>query len=130
MHKTLISALILMASVTSTNNLTKVDAQKPKVNCAKATNTVEMKYCSQQSYQKADEKLNQGYKKVISTISGEQKQLLVTAQQEWIKFRDNNCNFETYLSRGGTGYEIFRNGCLERLTKQRTKDLQEYLSSR
>lgn len=130
MHKTLISALILAASVTSTNSLTRVDAQNPKVNCAKATNTVEMKYCSQQSYQKADEKLNQGYKKVISTISGEQKQLLVSAQQEWMKFRDNNCNFETYASRGGTGYEIFRNGCLERLTKQRTKDLQEYLSSR
>jgi uncharacterized protein YecT (DUF1311 family) len=37
---------------------------------------------------------------------------------------------EVYQNRGGTGYEIFRNGCLERLTKQRTKDLRDYLSYR
>ncbi|BCX09004.1 MAG: hypothetical protein KatS3mg066_2863 [Fischerella sp.] len=30
----------------------------------------------------------------------------------------------------GTGYEIFRNQCLERLTKQRTKDLENYLQLR
>ena len=101
-----------------------------RVNCSNAQTTVEMKYCSQQSYQTVDKQLNQVYQQVISSIKGEQKQLLTTAQQAWIKFRDNNCNFETYLNRGGTGYEIFRNGCLERLTKQRTKDLRDYLSNR
>ncbi|KYC42452.1 hypothetical protein WA1_21035 [Scytonema hofmannii PCC 7110] len=130
MDKRLISVLVLTASVASTNNFTEVFAQTPKIDCAKAVTTPEMKYCSQQSYQKADQKLNLAYQKAIATINGEQKRLLVTAQQEWIKFRDNNCNFETYGSRGGTGYEIFRNGCLERLTKQRTKDLKEYISSR
>ncbi len=101
-----------------------------RINCSQAQSTPELKYCSQQSYQAADKKLNQAYQQVISSIRGEQKQLLTTAQQAWIKFRDNNCNFETYLNRGGTGYEIFRNGCLERLTTQRTKDLQDYLSNR
>ena len=101
-----------------------------RVNCSNAQTTVEMKYCSQQSYQTVDKQLNQVYQQVISSIKGEQKQLLTTAQQAWIKFRDNNCNFETYLNRGGTGYEIFRNGCLERLTQQRTKDLRDYLSNR
>ena len=101
-----------------------------RVNCSNAQTTVEMKYCSQQSYQTVDKQLNQVYQQVISSIKGEQKQLLTTAQQVWIKFRDNNCNFETYLNRGGTGYEIFRNGCLERLTQQRTKDLRDYLSNR
>jgi uncharacterized protein YecT (DUF1311 family) len=105
-----------------------VNAQKPKINCANASTTVELKYCSQLSYAAADKKLNQVYKQVISTTKGEQKQLLVSGQTAWIKFRDNNCDFEVYPSRGGTGYEIFRNGCLERLTQQRTKDLQDYLS--
>ncbi len=82
------------------------------------------------SLQAADKKLNQVYQQVVSSLSSEAKQLLTTGQQSWIKFRDNNCNFEVYSSRGGTGYEVFRNGCLERLTKQRTKDLQDYLSSR
>jgi len=102
----------------------------PKVDCAKANNTVEMKYCSQLSYQAADRQLNQVYKKVLFTTKGEPRQLLVTGQQAWIKFRDNNCDFEVYQSRGGTGHEIFRNGCLEKLTKQRTQDLQDYLTSK
>lgn len=101
-----------------------------RIDCAKAQTTPELKFCSQQSYQTADKQLNQVYQQVTSSIRGEQKQLLITAQQAWIKFRDNNCNFEVYPSRGGTGYEIFRNGCLERLTKQRTKDLQDYRSNR
>nr|WP_238178530.1 lysozyme inhibitor LprI family protein [Calothrix sp. 336/3] len=103
-------------------------AQTPKVDCKKAVTTVELKFCSQQSYAAADKKLNTVYQQVLKNIKGEQKQLLVTGQQAWIKFRDNNCNFEVYPSRGGTGYEIFRNGCLERLTKQRSQDLQNYLN--
>ncbi|MBA3921630.1 MAG: DUF1311 domain-containing protein [Nostocaceae cyanobacterium] len=102
----------------------------PKVDCAKANNTVEMKYCSQLSYQATDRQLNQVYRKVLATTQGTPRQLLVTGQQAWIKFRDNNCDFEVYQSRGGTGYEIFRNGCLEKLTKQRTQDLQDYLTSK
>lgn len=112
--------------ITVTNNF----AIAQRVDCSNAQTTVEMKYCSQQYYQAADKQLNQAYQKVISSIKGEQKGLLTTAQQAWIRFRDNNCNFEVYPNRGGTGYEIFRNGCLERLTKQRTKDLQDYLSNR
>ena len=101
-----------------------------RIDCSKANDTVTMKYCSQQSYQAADKQLNQVYQQVISNLKSEARQLLTTAQQAWIKFRDHNCDFEVYESRGGTGYEIFRNGCLERVTKQRTKDLRDYLSSR
>jgi uncharacterized protein YecT (DUF1311 family) len=131
--KKVIIAIILVASLMplvqssdSASATGKTIAQK--IDCAKATTTPELKYCSQQSYQAADKKLNQVYKQVISRINAQQKRLLITGQQAWIKFRDNNCDFETYGSRGGTGYEIFRNGCLERLTEQRTKDLQAYLS--
>ncbi len=101
-----------------------------KIDCSQANNTTELKYCSLKTYQAADKKLNQVYQKVIARVDGEQQQILITAQQAWINFRDRNCNFETYRSRGGTGYEIFRNGCLERLTQQRTTDLEKYLSLR
>ncbi|GAB1544347.1 lysozyme inhibitor LprI family protein [Scytonema sp. NUACC21] len=104
------------------------EAVAQKINCSKAVTTPELKYCSQLSYQTADRRLNEVYKKVTSNLLKEQKQILTAAQQAWIKFRDGNCNFETYSSRDGTGYEIFRNGCLERLTKQRTKDLEDFLS--
>ena len=135
MQKTLIGTLILtsMAPLSILGIPALATAQEivaQKIDCNKAGTTVEMKYCSQQSYQAADRRLNQVYKKVISTLNSEQKQILTAAQQIWIKFRDRNCDFEVYGNRGGTGYEIFRNGCLERLTTQRTKDLQDYLSSR
>ncbi|GAX41337.1 hypothetical protein NIES4075_23070 [Tolypothrix sp. NIES-4075] len=132
MYKQLISTFVLVAiAPLSTLVISPPSiAQRQTINCSKATSTPELKFCSQQSYQAADRKLNQVYQQVVSSLSSEAKQLLVTGQQSWIKFRDNNCNFEVYSSRGGTGYEIFRNGCLERLTKQRTKDLQDYLSSR
>ncbi|MFB2772725.1 lysozyme inhibitor LprI family protein [Pelatocladus sp. BLCC-F211] len=105
-------------------------AQKPTINCSQATTTPELKYCSQQSYAAADKKLNQTYQKVLVNIQREPKQLLTKGQQAWIVFRDNACDFEVYESRGGTGYEIFRNQCLERLTKQRTQDLENYLQLR
>jgi uncharacterized protein YecT (DUF1311 family) len=122
----LFSILVIPNLITSQ----EANAQKPRIDCSKATTTPELKFCSQQSYAAADKKLNQVYQKVTSNLKGEPRQLLTTGQQAWIKFRDNNCNFEVYDSRGGTGYEIFRNGCLERLTKQRTKDLEDYLSNR
>jgi uncharacterized protein YecT (DUF1311 family) len=128
MYRNLITTFVLAASILPLG--TFVNAQNPKINCSTAKTTVEMKYCSQQSYAAADRQLNQVYKQVQSTLKGEQKQLLTSGQQAWIKFRDNNCDFEVYPSRGGTGYEIFRNGCLERLTKQRTKDLKDYQSNR
>lgn len=106
------------------------EAIAQKIDCSKANSTTELKYCSLKNYQAADKKLNQVYQKIIGLVSGEQQQILITAQQAWIKFRDRNCNFESYRSRNGTGYEIFRNGCLERLTQQRTTDLEKYLSLR
>jgi uncharacterized protein YecT (DUF1311 family) len=137
MYKRLISTFVLVAIaplsilvISTSITAQQVIAQRQTINCSKATTTPELKFCSQQSYQAADRKLNQIYQQVTSSLESEPKQLLITGQQSWIKFRDNNCNFEVYNSRGGTGYEIFRNGCLERLTKQRTKDLQDYLSSR
>lgn len=135
MHKRLISTL-LMTTIAPLSILgipalaTAQEIVAQKIDCKKALTTPEMKYCSQQSYQAADRQLNQVYQKVISNLNGEQKEILTAAQQTWIKFRDRNYDFEVYGNRGGTGYEIFRNGCLERLTTQRTKDLQNYLSSR
>ncbi|WP_166482716.1 lysozyme inhibitor LprI family protein [Scytonema sp. UIC 10036] len=106
-------ASLSFAAISTPSAAQEIVAQR--VNCNKAVTTPELKYCSQLSYQAADKRLNEVYKKVTSSLINEQRQIFVSAQQAWIKFRDNNCNFETYGSRDGTGYEIFRNGCLERL---------------
>jgi uncharacterized protein YecT (DUF1311 family) len=133
LNRILVVGAVVLLSIVMTPLLTTsspVMAQRPRIDCSKATSNTEIKFCSQESYAAADKQLNQAYQIVLKGVQGEQRQLLITGQQNWIRFRDNNCNFEVFASRGGTGYEIFRNGCLERLTKQRTKDLQNYLKNR
>lgn len=95
-------------------------------NCQGSTN-IEIQRCLRLNYEAADRRLNEVYKQVTSRLSREERSLLSEAQQGWIKLRDKNCEFEVYRSRGGTGYRGFLNECLERMTKQRTGELEKYL---
>jgi uncharacterized protein YecT (DUF1311 family) len=97
-----------------------------KINCVNPGSNVEYKECAYRAYQAADKKLNQVYKPIFSSLTGKEKQHLVNAQSNWIKFRDANCDFEVYQSRDGTGYSGFLSNCLERMTKARTQELQEW----
>ncbi|BAY63363.1 hypothetical protein NIES22_34500 [Calothrix brevissima NIES-22] len=100
-----------------------------KLNCNNAQTQVEINQCAQLSYQNADKKLNQVYKKLLPTLSSSRKQKLITAQQAWIKFRDTSCEFERSQYEGGTIAPSIYVGCLERITQQRTQQLQDYLNS-
>lgn len=101
-----------------------------RVDCKNANNTVEINYCAGESYKAADRRLNDVYRQLSSTMRGEQKSKLIETQETWIQYRDRNCSFETFGSRGGTGYSAFLSGCLERMTKQRTADFQRFMSER
>jgi uncharacterized protein YecT (DUF1311 family) len=101
-----------------------------QIDCQKATTTNDMKFCAEQSYKAADKRLNEVYQKVLSGETGEQKKLLIEAEEMWIKFRDDSCRFEITVSPDGREYPIFLNGCLEKLTRYRTADLEKYLSQR
>ncbi len=98
-----------------------------QVNCNNLSSNVEIKECIRLRYEAADQRLNQVYQQIIPTLSSEERALLVEAQRGWIQLRDNNCEFEVYRSRGGTGHRGFLNECLERMTKQRTAELENYL---
>lgn len=101
-----------------------------KIDCNNANSTPEINYCAGESYKAADRRLNQVYRQLSSSVSGEQKSKLINAQQTWIQYRDRNCTFETFGNRGGTGYSTFIMGCLERMTKQRTADFERFMSDR
>jgi uncharacterized protein YecT (DUF1311 family) len=83
--------------------------------------------CIHLRYKAADQRLNDVYKQLIAKLNGAEKALLSESQLEWIKQRDKICKFEVYKNRGGTGYGAFLNHCLERMTKQRTAELEKYL---
>ncbi|MBW4494527.1 MAG: DUF1311 domain-containing protein [Oscillatoria princeps RMCB-10] len=73
------------------------------------------------SYQEADRRLNEVYKQLRSKLAGARQTKLESAQLAWIKFRDQNCRFESTQARAG------ENLCLTRLTEQRTGELQNFL---
>ena len=101
-------------------------AQSP--NCNNPQTQSAMNVCAGLSYQQADKNLNQVYRRLIPTLGASQRQKLVTAQQAWIKFRDTSCTFEKSQFEGGTIAPMIYSNCLTDLTKQRTKQLESYLS--
>ncbi|MEZ2224727.1 lysozyme inhibitor LprI family protein [Microcoleus sp.] len=96
-------------------------------NCNNTRSDIEIKECIRLRYEAAARRLNDVYKQLLSKLSREERSLLAEEQQRWIQLQDKNCEFEVYESRGASGYRGFLNQCLERMTKQRTAELESYL---
>ncbi|MGB3265479.1 MAG: lysozyme inhibitor LprI family protein [Microcoleus sp.] len=121
---------IVLATILATASIFARSGQSviaQQINCDRPQGDVEVRACIRLRYELADERLNDVYKQLIAKLSKEEKALLAEAQLGWIKVRDNTCEFEVYQNRGGTGYRGFLNECLERITKQRTAELEKYL---
>ena len=100
--------------------------QKKQDPCANAQSTAEMRDCAGREYKKVDDELNRVYRQLMSRLDDEgHKGALKAAQQVWIKYRDANCDFESYLNRGGTIEPVVRYNCLTWMTESRTKELRE-----
>lgn len=128
---------LISASVLCTHAL--VSAQNPpsgnnqpiniKVDCRNPKTQFDMNLCASQSARAADRQLNQTYQKAIAKFKGTpQEKQLVEAQASWIKFRDADCAFSRDRFKGGSMAPMVYAGCVDRLTQQRTKQLQDYLT--
>lgn len=119
----LLAAGFLLPSQAS-NNRVQI-AQQP--NCKNPQTTLDMNMCSRQEFQDADRKLNQVYQQLQAKISSKQKQRLTAAQRTWIKFRDENCDYEAGKFEGGSLAASTYGYCRARVTQERIKDLEGYL---
>ena len=99
-------------------------------NCSNPLSNVEYKECIRLRYEAADKRLNQVYQQLIPKLSRKERSVLYQQQIKWINSRDKSCESEVYGNRGGSGYRGFLNECLERKTKQRTAELENYLRKR
>jgi len=99
-------------------------------NCSNPQSNVEYQRCARLRYEAADKRLNQVYQQLVAKLSRKERSVLYQEQIKWIKSRDKNCELEVYGNRGGSGYRGFLNECLERKTKQRTAELENYLRKR
>jgi len=129
-----VGLLIVISSSPSRAENINLKAENPvkiaqNSSCPGST-TVEQVRCARLNYEAADRRLNQAYQQVTASINRDQKTVLIAAQQAWIGFRDKSCEFETYANRRGSGYRVFLNQCLERVTRSRTAELESYLRER
>ena len=95
-----------------------------------AQTTLEMNEQAEKRYKKADAELNSVYKQLIAISDKKDKSLLIKTQENWIKFRDSNCEFVASEVEGGTMHTSVQIGCLEETTKARVKDLKKILKRR
>ena len=92
-----------------------------------AQTQAEMNQTAKKDFELADAELNKVYKEVMKLLSEKEKQLLIKAQRDWIKFRDSHCEFEANEYEGGSIQPLIYSSCLTERTKDRIKDLKSIL---
>lgn len=75
------------------------------------------------SYTKVDAELNTTYNKLLKTLSAKERKLLITAQKNWIAFRDAHCAFEVEEFDGGSMQPLLLITCKEECTRNRIEEL-------
>lgn len=104
-----------------------VDAIAQRDPCDSATNQQQINACTQQKAQAADRQLNQTYKRLIAGLNQQQRASFDKSQFAWIKYKDATCAYEKSRFTGGSIAPSVYSMCLERVTRQRTADLENYL---
>ena len=92
--------------------------------CEKADTRSALFQCAYQAAKESDSKLNAVYRQVISGLSAKEQAGLVKTQLAWIKYQDGSC--EPFLDPAKYRHEtaIQYWDCIDRLTKQRTSELE------
>ena len=82
------------------------------------------------AYQKADSQMTIVYKKVMKKLTDpKQKQALIQAQRNWIKYKEAHCKAIADLYEGGSMRGMVYSNCLETLTNERKRNLETYFEN-
>jgi uncharacterized protein YecT (DUF1311 family) len=104
-------------------------AMADDLDCKNPQDQQSMNFCAEKDYQAADKKLNAVYKNIVTALGDDSYVIkLKTAERAWMTFRDAQCTFETAENEGGSIHPMVYSGCEARLTNERTKELQSYLT--
>lgn len=91
---------------------------------ASAQTQLEMNERAGSGLRQAEARMDAVYAKVLARISNAGKENLQSAQETWLRFRDQECEFETMGTKGGSIHPMVVAECRRRLTDQRIKDLE------
>lgn len=81
-------------------------------------------------FKKADAELNKVYKQLMIILDKNEKQLLIQAEKDWLKFRDSHCRFDASQYEGGSIQPLIYSTCLEELTKKRIIEIKASIKAR
>jgi len=85
--------------------------------------TSNMIECFVTESKRQDIRINNAYKELMNQVSPQRKKQLETAQDAWITYRDENCEFY-YDPDGGTIARLSANDCFVSATATRAKELE------
>jgi|WetSurMetagenome_2_1015567.scaffolds.fasta_scaffold263379_2 uncharacterized protein YecT (DUF1311 family) len=92
--------------------------------CRNAMDQASMNRCAGDDYRAADRELNAAYRRLMGELRDTGlRNKLRSAQRAWIQFRDRKCRFETANNEGGSIHPLVYDMCLTRLTRARTREL-------
>lgn len=91
---------------------------------ASAQTQLEMNERAGNGLRQAEARMDAVYAKVLGRISDAGREYLTSAQETWRHFRDQECEFETMGTKGGSIHPMVVAECRRRLTDQRIKDLE------
>lgn len=93
--------------------------------CRDPQSQAEMNMCAREKFKAADAELNRVYNRLVSKLGDDegQRDKLKTAETAWLKYRDDNCEYEASFYDGGSMRPLILSSCFERMTKARTAEL-------
>ena len=102
--------------------------------CENASSNIEIGFCTQAAYEKADKELNAIWPKVLAYIDTQGdyvpadalkawKADIIAAQRSWVAFKESDCAAVEYEWWGGSGAGIAETSCLYGHTADRVADL-------
>ena len=118
----------IIADIAKREKTTPAEVKEALEQGCSSGNTALMRQCGYYHWVGADIQLNQTYRKLqhkLGKSSATAK--LAAAERAWVTFRDATCDYETEGWGNGSGRSVVYQGCLQTLTEERNKKLQEYL---
>jgi uncharacterized protein YecT (DUF1311 family) len=91
--------------------------------CAGPATTVDLVNCLSRAGDASDAEMNSLYETIKKRLDVSEISQLTEAQRLWIKYREANCSAERSSYGLGTGAYLAYLGCLEVMTRERTKEL-------
>lgn len=80
------------------------------------------------AFETADKRLNTAYRALMMKIPSDHGDKLREAQITWLRFRDQECTFETMGTAGGSIHSMMVTECRTRLTLERVGHLEKQVN--